>query len=216
MDQSRATKLRFLPAIVGGLAIVGLLLGLVLLIRNWMSSAPSPNKPVAQEVRIIRPPPPPPDVKPPPPPPPEEDVDVPEPEQPPDTPSDEPPPGEQLGLDADGTAGSDGFGLAARKGGRDLLASGNGAFTWYANVIKGELLSRLEDEAAARRGSYSISVRIWVRPDGTIERYRLAQSTGDASRDRAIEAVLSRMSRFSQAPPPDMPQPVSLRLVSRA
>jgi protein TonB len=107
-------------------------------------------------------------------------VDVPEPTNEPEpTPSDEPPPGEQLGLDADGTAGGDGFGLVARKGGRDLLSSGGSAFNWYAGLVKNEVLDQLDDDAAIRRGAYSVSVRIWVRPDGTIERALLAQSTGN-------------------------------------
>jgi TonB family protein len=59
-------------------------------------------------------------------------------------------------------------------------------------------------------------VKVWVRPDGTIERIALAQSSGDKERDRAIEAALSRISRISQAPPADMPQPVSMQIVSRA
>jgi len=171
---------------------------------------------VAQEIHIIRPPPeelPPP----PPPPPPEEKVDIPDPQQEPDpTPSDEPPPAEQLGLDAEGGAGSDGFGLAARKGGRDLLASGGSAFSWYAGLLKNAILDGLQNEARAHSGSYTVMVKVWVRPDGTIERIALAQSSGDKERDRAIEAALARISRISQGPPADMPQPVSLQIVSRA
>jgi protein TonB len=188
---------------------------LVLLIRNWMASAPPTSKPVAQEVRIIRPPPPPPDVEPPPPPPPEEEVDVAEPEPTPEAPSNEPPPGEQLGLDADGTAGADGFGLAARKGARELLGTGGSAYAWYAGLVKGEILDRLSDDERIRRGAYSVSVRVWVAGDGSVERVRLAQSTGDRERDRAIESALSGQ-RISRSPPADMPQPISIRIVSRA
>jgi protein TonB len=209
-------SLRYLPTAITTVIVAAVVVALVVLIRNWMVTKPDPHRQVVQEVRIIRPPPPPPPPEVEPPPPPEEQVDVPEPAPTPETPSDEPPPGDRLGLDAEGTAGADGFGLVARKGGRDLLASGSSAFNWYANVIKGELLGQLEQDSRARRGSYSVSVRIWVRADGSIERYRLAQSTGDVARDKAIEAALGRIGRFSQPPPPDMPQPVSLRLVSRA
>lgn len=216
MAASRANQLRFLPAIVTGVLVLALVVGLILLIRDWMASKPNPTKPVAQEVRIIRPPPPPPDVKPPPPPPPEEEVDVPEPEPQPDAPTDEAPPGDQLGLDAEGTAGGDGFGLVGRKGGRDLLASGGSAYAWYAKVLQAEILRQIEDDTRIRRGSFSISVRFWLRADGSVERFRLAQSTGNAERDAAIESALGRIQRFSQAPPPGTPQPVSLRIVSRA
>jgi protein TonB len=203
-----------------GIAVIALLAlwALVAAIRGFMGDAKPPKKQVAQEVRIIRPPPPPPpEEKPPPPPPPEEKVDLPEPEPEPDpVQSDEPPPGEQLGVDAEGGAGGDGFGLVGRKGGRDLLASGGSAYAWYAGLLKNEILGELNTLDEVRAGSYSIVVRVWVRPDGSIERVRIVQSSGNRDRDRAIEAALSKIERISQAPPADMPQPVSLRIVSRA
>jgi protein TonB len=170
---------------------------------------------VVQEVRIIRPPPPPPETEPPPPPPPEEEVHLPEP-QPDPIASDEPPPGEQLGVDAAGTGAGDGFGLVGRPGGRDLLATGGSAFSWYGGLIKNEILDRLGDDRKARSGSYSVMVRIWVRNDGSVEKANLIGSTGDRERDRAIESALSQLTRLSQAPPAGMPQPITLRIVSRA
>ena len=200
-------------ALVTVLAVIGV--GLFFLIRHFVNQAPPPAKKVVQEIRVIRPPPPPPEA-PPPPPPPEEKVDLKQPEPEPDpVPSNEPPPGEQLGLDADGSAGSDGFGLAARKGGRDLLASGGSAYSWYAGLLKNEILGKLNDEKKVRSGSYSIQVRVWVRQDGTIERIHFTQSTGNGERDKAIEEAITRI-RVSQAPPADMPQPISLRIASRA
>src|SRR5262249_32779612 len=144
------------------------------LIRSFVNSAPAPQKKVVQEIHVIRPPPPPPE-EPPPPPPPEEKVDVPEPEQPPD-PTEAPPPGEQLGVDAEGAAGADGFGLAARPGGRELLGSGGSAYAWYAGLLKNEILGHLQDDVEARKGSYSVLIRVWVRNDGVIERVKLMQS----------------------------------------
>jgi len=213
----RAQKYRFVPMIAMGAVVLVVGLGLFWLVRHFIQSAPPATKKVVQEIRVIRPPPPPPDQPPPPPPPPEEKVDLHEPEPEPEpVASNEPPPGEQLGLDADGAAGSDGFGLAARKGGRDLLASGGSAFTWYAGLLKNEILGQLQDEKSVRSGSYSVTVRVWVKPDGSIERIRLAQSSGNRERDKAIEEALTRINRVSQAPPADMPQPISLRIVSRA
>lgn len=199
-----------------GIAACVLLLGAgVYMVRNLVNSKAAPPRQVAQEVQIIRPPPPPPDQPPPPPPPPEEKVDIsdPVPEEP--TPSDQPPPGEQLGVDAAGSGSGDGFGLVGRPGGRDLLASGGSAYAWYAGVIKNEILGHLGEEKKVRTGSYSVVVRLWLRRDGTIEKTILASSTGDKERDRAIEVALSQMARVSQPPPADMPQPISLRIVSR-
>lgn len=190
-------------------------LGVYSMVRGFLNSAPPPTKQVVQEIHVIRPPPPPPDT-PPPPPPPEEKVDVHEPDPQPDpTPSNDPPPSEQLGLDAEGGAGGDAFGLVGHKGGRDLLASGGSAFMWYAGLLKTEIVDRLQDEKDARKGAYSVGVDVWVRVDGTIDRVRIAQSSGDRSRDQEIEAALARIPRLSQAPPADMPQPIKLRIVSR-
>jgi protein TonB len=211
----QAQKFRYLPGLALAAVVLVLLGGSGWLISGWIGKAAPASKPVAQEIRIIRPPPPPPEVEEPPPPP--EEVDIPEPEEMPDpTPSDDPPPGDLLGLDAEGTAGGDGFGLAARKGGRDLLASGGSAFTWYAGLLKDEILQQLGDAARARSGSYSVLIRVWVAPDGAIERVVLAQSSGDVERDRAIESALARINRIAQSPPAGMPQPINLRIVSRA
>ncbi|HEU4779766.1 MAG TPA: TonB family protein [Steroidobacteraceae bacterium] len=211
----RAKRLRFLPTVVLGVLLIAFGAGFIWLVRGWLGQPVQSHKKVVQEVRLIRPPPTPPE--PPPPPPPEEEVDVPEPEiEPEPTPTDDPPPGEQLGLDADGAAGGDGFGLVGRKGGRDLLAGGNSAFMWYSGLVKDEFLQALQDEAEARAGSYSIRVRVWVRVDGSVERVQLTQSSGNTVRDRAIESALARVARLSKSPPADMPQPINLRIVSRA
>lgn len=205
------------PLVVVCLGISVLGVGAITLVRGMIAGGPGQPKKVIQEVHLIRPPPPPPDVPPPPPPPPEEKIDLHEPENQPDpTPSDEPPPSEQLGLDAEGSAGGDAFGLLGHKGGRDLLGSGGSAYAWYAGLLKNEIADQLGNEKQARKGEYSVVVRVWVREDGTIERVRIVQSSGDRDRDRAIEAALSKVTRLSQAPPANMPQPISLRIVSRA
>jgi len=211
----RPRKTRFLPVIVGALAVTTIGAGAIALMRSFLQSTPGQPKQLVQQIQLIRPPPPPPDL-PPPPPPPEEKLDIPDPRDKPDpTPSNEPPPGEQLGLDVEGSAGGDEFGLAARKGGRDLLASGGNAYTWYAGLLKEEILGQLSSEKRARSGEYTVVVRVWVRNDGTVDRVRVAQSSGNRERDQAIEAALSRITRLSQAPPADMPEPISLRIVSR-
>jgi hypothetical protein len=41
------------------------------------------------------------------------------------------------------------------------------------------------------------------------------QGSGDRERDQAIEQALARIPRLAQTPPADMPEPISLRIVSR-
>jgi TonB family protein len=213
MTAPHRKKRSSLPIVALGVSITLIGAGTVAMVRSFLNSAPAPSKPVVQEIHLIRPPPPPPDL-PPPPPPPEEKVDVHEPKPDP-TPSNEPPPGQRLGLDADGSAGGDAFGLLANKGGRDLLAAGGSAYVWYAGLLKDQILDQLNSDRLARQGAYSLMVRVWVRGDGSIDRMRIVQGSGNRERDSAIEAALSRISRLSQPPPADMPEPISLRIVSR-
>jgi protein TonB len=209
---AKTRKYRFLLLV--GLSVTTLGVGAITLVRNFLQSSPGAPKLLVQEIHLIRPPPPPPDLPPPPPPPPEEKVDIPDPQKPDPTPSNEPPPSERLGLDAEGSAGGDAFGLAAREGGRDLLASGGSALTWYASLVKNEILEQLSIDKRVHGGAYSVPIAIWVRSDGTVERVRLAESTGDRERDRAIEADLARITRIPQPPPAGAPQPITFRMVS--
>ena len=213
-----AQKFRFLPLIALAVVVMIAGTGVFLMVRSFLNSAPAPTKQVVQEIHMIRPPPPPPDEPPPPPPPPEEKVDVHEQDPQPDpTPSNEPPPSEQLGLDTEGGAGGDAFGLVGHAGGRDLLATGGSALNWYGGLVKNELVAQLDRIKEARKGSYSVSIQIWVRSDGTFERMHLVQSTGDPERDKAIERELPELlPRFSEAPPAGMPQPIRIHVSNRA
>jgi len=209
----RKRRRRYVPVLLLGVCISVIGAGTFAMIRSFLKSNPGPPQKLVQEIHLIRPPPPPPDL-PPPPPPPEEKVDVNEPKPDP-TPSNDPPPGQQLGLDADGTAGGDAFGLLGNKGGRDLLASGGSALSWYAGLLKNEILDKLNGEKQARQSNYSVVVSVWVRDDGTIDKVRIVQGSGSRDRDHAIETALARMTRLSQGPPADMPEPITLRIVSR-
>jgi len=209
MAKTKAQKHHYLPIILLGLAVSGLGVGAVALVRSFLNAAPPQGKKVVQEIHVIRPPPPPPDL-PPPPPPPEEKVDIPDPQQQPDpTPSNEPPPSEQLGLDAEGSAGGDAFGLVGHKGGRELLATGGSAMAWYANQLTGAI----RDCLSADPPKGDMRVQTWVREDGSVERVRLPESSGAQARNKSIEARLEQC-RFP-APPAGTPQPITLRIVSR-
>jgi periplasmic protein TonB len=213
---SKSRLARFLPVFAGVLVTVATGGAAAYFIKQFMDSPPPPKKEVIQEVRLIRPPPPPPEVEPPPPPPEiEEEEALPEPEAAPETPSDEPPPSQLLGLDAEGVAGGDGFGLAANRGGRGLLASGGDRYAWYAGILKDDLLAFLADHRDLRSRAYSVNVRLWLARDGAVERVALASSTGDRELDRTLEGLLADMKRVAEAPPGDLPQPVQIRIVSR-
>jgi len=211
---STARRYAPLATIVGTVLLVMAVLGWF--VWNGMHAVSTKaDRKTVQQVQIIRPPPPPPEVKEQPP---EvkDEVKIQEPEQTPEQADNQPPAGDQLGLDAEGSAGGDAFGLAARKGGRDLLAGGGAErFAWYANVVKSTLVDRLSENRGLRRSRYTVVVRLWLRADGRVERVNLDTSTGDRDLDRTIENALASVGRVPEAPPADLPQPVRLRIVNR-
>lgn len=202
-------------AIIGGVIATVLLLGVILWVAREFSGEPEKPARTVQVVQVVRPPPPPPPPEETPPPPPEK-VEEPLPQDEPEpTPSDEPAPSQQLGLDADGAAGADGFGLAARKGGRDITGSGGAVFAWYTTLLRDRVLDALSDASGARSKRYSVVVNVWIAPDGTVSNAKLASSTGDRDLDTAIVGALGSLGRLREGPPVEMPQPVTLRVVSR-
>jgi len=216
--------LRNLPLIIG--IVLALLIAVAVYFLQGMFQKPAQAKKQMQQITMIQPPPPPP------PPPPEQKPPEPEPEpekMPEPEPEKEPEPapeasaepaGEELGVDADGGAGSDGFGLIGKKGGRGLLGGTAGsAAIWYGGQVKRGLeeeLQRLLTDSPARKAAYSVQMNVWVNADGSVNRVELASPSGKPEVDQAIRAALPTL-RFSLAkPPPEtMPQPIKLRVTSR-
>jgi protein TonB len=203
----------YVPMVLGTAVVVAVVGLMVWFAIGMMEKKPDgPKRQTAQVIKIVRPPPPP---EQPPPPPPPEKVEEPLPQDTPEPTPAEDSPAEQLGVDADGSAGGDGFGLAARKGGRDILGGGN-AFGWYTTLLKDTISDSLSEDDKVRRGSYQILVRVWLSSDGRVERIKLASTSGKQELDTAIEQALTRVSRVREAPPIEMPQPITLRIVSRS
>jgi periplasmic protein TonB len=211
----RRTQRRYWTRLGGAVFGVLLILGFSWFVRTMMAGKIGKPARQVQIVQLIRPPPPPPPPEQSPPPP--EKVDEPLPKDTPEPkPDDEAPPAEPMGLDAQGTAGEDAFGLAARRGGSDLVGgSGNAAFAWYTNRLKDAVVEKLSSDAKIGSKKFSLSVRVWIEADGRIRQVKLVTTTGDRQLDQRIESALSSLSRLSDAPPLEMPQPVSLKIVSR-
>lgn len=219
-DMSNEEKSRFrkFAPFGGGLLLLFALAYLGYSVIRDLEGTVPPESPEIQQISLVQPPPP----QPPPPqmeepPPPEmEDVEVSEPEPEPiaDTPADEPLPGDDLGLDAEGVAGSDGFGLKARKGGRGLIGGGD-RNRWYAGVIQSDLQNWLAEATELQKGRYAATVKIWIAADGAVSDAELVKGTGDTALDETIEQVLQMGIRISREPPADLPQPIHLRITSR-
>jgi protein TonB len=205
-----------------GIALAALLVAA--LIWSFLADAGKPRKPTPQQIALLRPPPPPPppkpEQKPPEPPVKREEVKIPPPPSAPEPQAaNNEPAGKDLGVDAEGAAGSDAFGLAARKGGRDLLAGSPGgaarnSFAFYTSAVQ----KFLQDELARDRGlggrSYRVSVTLWIDRAGRIERFVLAESSGNGETDKLIRAAFDALPPF-RVPPEDLPRPIGLRIQSR-
>lgn len=178
------------------------------LINNFLSTPAPRMKQVVHQISLLPPPPPPPieqpqpEIK--------QEVNIPEPQ--PVAKDDAPPPGD-LGVDADGN-GTDGFQLRARKGGRDLLGAG-GPLAWYASRIEDSIKKVISANKKARNANYILMVKLWFKRDGSVERFELADSTGDPDIDQSIKLALARVEPLGGELPADLKQPVRLRIVSR-
>jgi len=128
---------------------------------------------------------------------------------------------DSLGLDTEGAAGSDGFGLRARRGGRGLIGTDSGSGTDAAAAWRGfaagvaQRLERLLNATGEiRKADYDLRLRLWLAADGHVARVEIARSSGFSNIDAAVLALLERGVDSFGEPPRDMPQPVNIRVRS--
>jgi len=212
-----------LPALAGMLFMALFTIGVIWLVKDFISNAEPPEKTRVQKISLVKPPPPKPQEKPPEPEKMEQEqtqqeevqLEAPSPDQPAD---EGPPPGEQLGLDADGGSGSDGFGLAARKGGRDITTLGGGGsgdrMAWFSKRISRQLEDELKRAKALQGKEYQVIAQLWFDVGGGVTRVRMDKGSGNAELDEALRREIQAMT-LRDPLPEDIPQPVKLRVVSR-
>lgn len=214
--------LRYLPALAGFFAVTLAVGVVVYFVLGFLKDKPSNPKNMVQQITLIQPPPPPP--------PPEEkppepevkqEVDIPKPQ---DTPQDQPedaadnlpPIGDDLGLDAEGGAGGDAFGLIGKKGGQNLIGGGGGRFSRYVSLVQDQISTTLSEDEEIRKQKYSVIVHLWVGGDGKVERFELVKGTGKHDLDKKLKLDLSEIRAFGEAPSVEMPQPIKLHISSRS
>lgn len=194
---------------IGTALAITAVVGFVYMVANAiMAPAPTQQKRI-QQITLVMPPPPPPPVEQPPEPEIKEQV-----ETPPEAPVEaDAPASPDLGVDADGSGAGDGFGLIGKKGGRDLLDGG--PFGSYKGVLASDIKAALDADRRVRAQPYNLTLELWIGRDGRIERVELGGTTGDRALDKNLRQVLADIGRVREAPPIEMPQPVTLRVTSR-
>lgn len=205
----------------GGIVLAvsaAIMLGLWL--KDFLGGETPHRKQSLQQITLIKPPPPPPPPEKPPEPVVKEEIKLAEPEPEPMEQADEPPPGPDLGIDAEGTGDGDGFGLVGKKGGADLIGSRGNPWAWYDAIVNDAVNSALQDALAREKElkdkTYKVVVKVWIDTGGQISRVEVMDKTGDPKVDELIKEAMQNVRALREGPPADMPQPLKIRVTSRA
>ena len=186
-----------LPAIITVVVICGAVL-LALYLKQLFFKEDVQQKKVVQQITVIAPPPPPP-------PPPPKEIEEPEIEEEvieeqPDEPMPDDAPdesmGEELGIDAEGVAGADGFGLVGKKGGSGILGGGG-----YSSFVKTEVNKAIIRDAELRRLAYRAEITLWVADDGSFSRFEVELLEGSSAAKLVLERLLAELGGLSRPKP---------------
>ena len=216
--------------IVGGVALV-MICVVILVVKVILSSDSSGRQRQIQQVTLMTPPPPP-KVKEKEPEPEiekeekviEQEMEEQDPGPMEESTSDEPPPGQDLGLDADGTGGSDAFGLKAKKGARSIIGGSYSEssllkkYAWYTKIVQEELRKKvnnyMEGNGGIPDGDLNAIVQITLDENGNILDFGITTSSGDPDMDAAVRASLET-AQISEPPPQNMPKTIKLKISAR-
>lgn len=140
--------------------------------------------------------------------------------------NDNTPAGDKLGLDAEGSAGNDAFGLVGKKGGRSLLSGGNGMgaislmnkYAGYTQMvttaIRKKVMKSLDEEGGIPKGKLQTVVRISVDTEGKIVGFKIIGSSGNNRMDEAVTRTLGSV-KVGEPPPNGMPRTMDIRITSQ-
>jgi protein TonB len=202
------TRARTIPrrhpwrALIIGLVVIGTLGWF--LYKTLTATDTGAKRPRIQEISLVMPPPPPPL-----PPPPEikEEIKIPDPqpvpqEQPAGPPPEGIPEGPAGGMATDIGIGSGEIGFGTR-------------FGWYGALVKERIEESIAKNDKLRAADYRVMVSVWVNAQGLVTRAELANSSGDAELDSALQKALRSLGTVREGAPKDMPQPIKLRITAR-
>lgn len=204
---------KILVAIVLGLTLIGLIGWGIKSLMGGKSDKPRK----APVVTLL------PDKPPPPPPPPKEEK-KPEPKEEKkdvkiEQPKEAPQPAQNEPLKMEGAAGDGESAFGAGTVGREYTGGTVGATGMQQGLYAGRLQRHLQDQLSRNRklkeSDYRVSLRVWLRRDGSVEKAELAQSTGNEALDELLKETLLQVTAMREAPPENMPQPIRIRITAR-
>jgi len=132
------------------------------------------------------------------------------------------PTGEAMGTNIQGDGSANPFGLTGRGGGGMIGGSGGSGvggrggsrWGWYASRVQRSLEEALRKNTKTSTSQLTVEVRAWLDASGRIERTQLMRSTGDLEIDEILKSEILRNLRVGEPPPPDMPQPIVMRITA--
>ena len=204
---------KILVAIVLGLSLIGLIGWGIKSLMGGKSDKPRK----APVVTLL------PDKPPPPPPPPKEEK-KPEPKEEKkdvkiEQPKEAPQPAQNEPLKMEGAAGDGESAFGAGTVGREYTGGTVGATGMQQGLYAGRLQRHLQDQLSRNRklkeSDYRVSLRVWLRRDGSVEKAELAQSTGNEALDELLKETLLQVTAMREAPPENMQQPIRIRITAR-
>lgn len=89
-------------------------------------------------------------------------------------------------------------------------------FYSYTSKIKSRIEDALNSDKDLYSASYRVEVYIWLTSDGRIDKLELHKPSGVVATDELIRTALATVKSIGESPPADMPQPVKLRITSKA
>ena len=207
--------------------IIGVLLAIVLAggVVSFLNTPADHARPLAKKsvvISITLPPPPPPPPKPEPPKPeppkkemveqaPVDKVDVPE-----ETAAAEP---QDDGLSTNNAGNGPDMGLHAKggTGPRNRIGGSRRPGKWdgFAVQVQNTIAETLRHNAGTRSASFSMQVRVWADANGRVTRSTLVGSSGSSAVDQAIKSQVFAGLQLPEAPPADMPMPITMRISAR-
>lgn len=223
LDDDKAAPARpWLRPLLVGLGALALVVLATLALRAFLAH-PVEKGPGIRQIALVQPPPPPPKPpdRPPEPPKVKEEIKVDQPKAAPKSddpkPADKPSSDKPLGLDANGSAGADGFGLAANKGGQDIAGagSGGGSGAYYSGLLQRAFFDALSRNRDVLHEQFRVVVKVWLSDDGRVTRADIVNGSGNGDVDKQIQAALLDIQPLREVPPSAM-RPIELRLSNRS
>ena len=162
--------------------------------------------------------------KPPPPPPPPKEEKKPEPKEDKkdvkvEQPKEVPQPAQNEPLKMEGAAGDGDSAFGSGTVGREYAGGNIGGTGMQQGLYAGRLQRHLQEQLSRNRklkeSDYRVSLRVWLRRDGSVEKAELAQSTGNQALDELLRETLLQVAAMREAPPENMAQPIRIRITAR-